>query len=730
MIDRRLTSYALALALFTVATRSAQATPTLRKQVDQRGNFLLLGNTLGQDCGDAVPQPAVGDVGPCGDDTTDSAPDVYWRSDSPASGDAEANVTVEGRNARSTAALKLPAGASVTYARLYWAAQSLSGAADSQVTLDRPGPGAFSAAVGADDSATSSRNAYQATADVTSIVRTNGEGAYRLGGVESAGFVDVDNSVNFAAWWLVVFYEDASAPPRNLTLFDGLDEVQSGQDQMAALSGFLVPAAGFDARLGVVTYEGDDQSMGDSLMLGAASNLGAADRLSDDLNPVDNFFNSTRSELGQPVSVAGDLPQLNGRARSMGGFDLDVIDVTSRLTAGQNAVNIQAISAGDIYYLGAFITAISTFKPDFTTSTKTVTDLDGGGILPGDVLEYVIDVANSGNDTAVSVVAVDALPLGVSYVPGTLRIVSGPNAGAKSDATDADQAEYDSVNRRVTFRVGAGANSAQGGSLAAGARSSLAFRVEVDADAAGSLANQAEISASGQQGSPSASWPTDGNGAGAGSPPTVTVIDACDTSAQCDAPTPACDTAPSPNVCVECLTRRDCPATAPVCDVAQHCGPCQVDLDCAGRTPLCDAAQGTCVGCRDERDCADPEPVCAADTHFCIAAPTEEPSGSGGEAGAPSTEGPSPEAGAGGAENPSNEAGAPSVAGASEAAAAGQAGEFAATTSLGFEGGGLSCSTGGDRSRSGAMGLLLLGAATSWLRRTRRRAAGGRASRA
>jgi len=31
------------------------------------------------------------------------------------------------------------------------------------------------------------------------------------------------------------------------------------------LTGFLVPTAGFDAKLGVITYEGDDVNSGDSL---------------------------------------------------------------------------------------------------------------------------------------------------------------------------------------------------------------------------------------------------------------------------------------------------------------------------------------------------------------------------------------------------------------------------------------------------------------------------------
>ena len=135
------------------------------------------------------------------------------------------------------------------------------------------------------------------------------------------------------------------------------------------LSGFLVPNAGFDAKLGVVTYEGDDQLTGDSLSWNGTA-------LSDALNPANNFFNGTRSRLGVAVSNTGDLPQLTGGARSMSGMDLDVVDVTSRVSQGQTSATITASTNLDFYLLGAFVTSISTYKPDFSGATKTVADLN------------------------------------------------------------------------------------------------------------------------------------------------------------------------------------------------------------------------------------------------------------------------------------------------------------------------------------------------------------------
>jgi len=62
----------------------------------------------------------------------------------------------------------------------------------------------------------------------------------------------------------------------------------------------------------------------------------------------------------------------------------------------------------------------------------------------------------------------DPLPPETTYVPNSLQIVSGANNGTKTDATGDDQAEYDSANSRVIFRLGTGATSSAGGVLPIG----------------------------------------------------------------------------------------------------------------------------------------------------------------------------------------------------------------------------------------------------------------------
>jgi uncharacterized repeat protein (TIGR01451 family) len=516
-------SLGLAAASFSCRV---QAAPTLRKQVDQRGDFRLIGNTLAHDCAAGVPAPVVGTVGACGSNTNDSAPDVFWEAQMSS---AAANNTLSPAQASSTAILQLPNGATPTYARLYWTAQVPQNATPSNTaTLDRPG-GFAPVTITADGTATVNLGggalAYQKTADVTQLVQQQGAGAYRFSSFDTRDIRNLNDNTYAAAWSMVVFYALPTDPLRNLALFDPtgtLDLVQN-QAVTVTLSGFLVPNAGFDAKLGVIAYEGDTTLTGDQLLFGP--NVGSLTALTNALNPANNFFNSTRSTLGAAVSVAGDLPQLTGGPGSTSGLDLDVVDVTAQMTAGQTSAVVRATTSGDVYMLGAFVTSISTYVPDFSTSTKIATDLNGGSIVPGDVLEYTITVTNTGNDASAGTVLTDPLPMGITYVPGTLQIASGANAGAKTDMSGDDQGEYDSGTRTLTVRLGAGADASQGGTLAIGESTVVKFRVTVDQNAMGTIANQAVVRAGGVLGAPPSNTPTGNGTVGGTGKPTETPID-------------------------------------------------------------------------------------------------------------------------------------------------------------------------------------------------------------
>jgi hypothetical protein len=76
-----------------------------------------------------------------------------------------------------------------------------------------------------------------------------------------------------------------------------------------------------------------------------------------------------------------------------------------------------------------------------------------------------------------------------------------------------------------------------------------------------------------------------------GQQPTPVIIEACETNAQCKAPTPYCNIGADPNACVECLLDTQCSAATPTCDLVTNSCTCipsgmevcdGVDNDCDG----------------------------------------------------------------------------------------------------------------------------------------------------
>ena len=108
---------------------------------------------------------------------------------------------------------------------------------------------------------------------------------------------------------------------------------------------------------------------------------------------------------------------------------------------------------------------------------------------------------NTGADNATGFVMRDPIPGGATYVPGSLRVTAGPQAGASpTDAADGDTAEFDSAANQVVFRLGSGAAARSGGSVATGETDTVTFDVRIDAsDMNGQqIVNQAGASFSGR----------------------------------------------------------------------------------------------------------------------------------------------------------------------------------------------------------------------------------------
>jgi uncharacterized repeat protein (TIGR01451 family) len=501
LVRSGLTLLALSAPLWLPVT--AHAAPTLRKSVSQRGDAIIIGNTVARDCGPGVPAPLTGVLGGCGGNTDDSAPDVFWRLDTPAAGQISSSTAITEKEAGSLAVLAqgvtkgvaLPAGAAITYARLYWGATMGLPEPGNTVTLSRPL--GFSATITADttqNTFVAGNRWYQASADVTDLVRRQGTGAYAVTGISSRALNGRDDNESYAGWGLVIFYHQGTAPVRNLSLWDGFDVVATGKNLDAQLTGYLVPNAGHDATIGMLAYEGDDQHNGDQLLFGPST--AALSVLSNAVNPAANFFNGTRSSLGAPVNNLLDLPRLSGGARSLASMDIDVVDVTALMKPQQTQSALRALTTNDTFAVGSTFLSVSTVMPDFSKSPKTFKNVSRPGASTaaiGDVLEFTVELKNDGSDTSARTVFTDLMPTGLTYVAGSTKVASG----AKTDAAGDDEADFNALENTLTVRVGTGASSNVGGTIAVGASSTVTFQVKINPGAPSQMANLGTISAGG-----------------------------------------------------------------------------------------------------------------------------------------------------------------------------------------------------------------------------------------
>lgn len=410
----------------------------------------------------------------------------------------------------STANLALPAGATVLWAGLYWGGDSNNGARN-QCRFGTPAAGyATVTAAQLDISGT----AYSAYANVTTQVQAGMNGTYRVANVQAT-----TGANRFAGWSLVVVYNLASLPIRNLVVNDGYGEVTPTSPPIdVPVAGFITPPAGaVQTRVGVITYEGDRHLTGDGYALNGTT-------LSDSQNPGTNFFNSTISQLGAHFTAK------NPNYVNQLGYDSDLLQANGVLPNGATATTFRLSTNGDRYYPCVVTFATDLYAPvmEGNAFAKTVVDLDGAPARPGDVLEYTVALRNTGNDTAIQTVVRDTLPATLTFVAGSLSILNGPNAGSKTDAAGDDQAEYVAASRSIVARLGTGATAAGGGQMTTGMQTRFRFRVRVTPPApnGSTVANQAAASFVGAQLGTVFATRSDGDTIASGWQPTTTTITA------------------------------------------------------------------------------------------------------------------------------------------------------------------------------------------------------------
>lgn len=428
---------------------------TIRYQTQQRGNIAYVSNSI-ISCN--------GGVGTC----------VTARAENPSGGVGSKNnndftmqyIDIDGvasTFSSSSADLSLLPCSQITWAGLYWGGDARSGspanyANRNTVKIKIPGSAVYQTLT-ADTMIDNTVHflSYHCLKNVTSLLQAGGNGTYTVADV----VLRTGTTGLFGGWTIVVVYKNDALGERDLTVFDGLTHVGPGTPVNVNLSGFKTPVLGaVTFEVGHITYEGDRASLGDSLLFN--DGVGGLVPISDAGNNPDNIYNSSITNNGVNVNTR------NPNYRNTLGYDADIFipnnTLKNYITNNQSSVTLRQTSSSEFFLTNVVTMAIDVFEPEFRMS-KTATDINGGLTLPGDTILYTIFGQNLGNDISLLTTLVDTLPFNVDYVPNSLNITTGPNAGAKTDALLDDQAEYVSSGRYVKFRLGTGANATSGGAI-------------------------------------------------------------------------------------------------------------------------------------------------------------------------------------------------------------------------------------------------------------------------
>ncbi|NCA19764.1 MAG: hypothetical protein EBS86_01340, partial [Crocinitomicaceae bacterium] len=381
----------------------------------------------------------------------------------------------------SSDSLNLANCSEVLWAGLYWAGR-ITNATTNYSTRNRVkiklNNGTYQALVAdelLDVPSLSTHPSYFCFKNITSIVQAGGaKGRYTVADVVT----QTGGSNLWGNWSIVVVYKNVFQTMRNLTVFDGFANVNAGNSLDIPISGFLTPPSGpVSFELGVISYEGDRGSTGDQLQFNGS---GSFINISDALHPVDDFFNSA-------ISYDAVLtPFRNPNYDNSLALDANVFipNNTSLNYIGNNvgSATIRVTTSSENILARVLTSAIDIFEPDLRADVR-IKDINGGQVQPGDILEYTVVGKNIGSDLSINTFMVDTLDVRTAYVPGSISISYGPNSGAKTDASNDDQAEYISSSKVIRVRVGTGANSSSGGLMQAsstGADSTvLKFKVTI-----------------------------------------------------------------------------------------------------------------------------------------------------------------------------------------------------------------------------------------------------------
>ncbi|WP_156324085.1 isopeptide-forming domain-containing fimbrial protein [Bacillus sp. JCM 19034] len=148
---------------------------------------------------------------------------------------------------------------------------------------------------------------------------------------------------------------------------------------------------------------------------------------------------------GQVVGQFGDVTDTDWHT-----LEFDVI--VSPGQAGKDIENIALVNGNNVNEPKEPSEVVEVYPRDGPVVEAEKTVSPEGEVFDGDILTYNVTIKNVGEHIAAETVFEDVIPEGTEYVPESMRIVTGPNAGVLTDEDADDAGHFD--GEKVIINLG------------------------------------------------------------------------------------------------------------------------------------------------------------------------------------------------------------------------------------------------------------------------------------
>ena len=310
--------------------------------------------------------------------------------------------------------------------------------------------------------------------EVTDYVKTNGPGEYTVADIAliegNNGNQNYTQNPGYSGGWgLVVIYENPVMKSRAVTLFDGYAYVNGqlapvtpytaqGEYGNIAISGFTTVGSGaVNMKLGVMAAEGDRNLNGDYL---------AVQKLTADPNKAynnTNYWAFNTAGLGDTTitqnffnsSITGGNRTPNLVNNTGVDFSMFTVPNTNNLVIGNNqtSTTFRFGSTTDVFTIFGFAMSVDAYIPEpkgiiSVNSINNITNPPTLNALPGQVINYSLDITNEGTEATNNTIITIPIPATAIFHAGTIT------SNLYNGATQVSAPLYNSGANTITWNLG------------------------------------------------------------------------------------------------------------------------------------------------------------------------------------------------------------------------------------------------------------------------------------